>query len=108
MRWFALLVLAGCTSNVLGPAGSSVTLRGRISQSPKQSIAFAPPDKVMEHFDYAPDRQVVVYWAQAPACSGEIEIVGVVKLEQGTTKRPGSTEPYSERVVDVETARCVE
>jgi hypothetical protein len=104
---FALLVLAACTSNVLGPAGSSVTLYGRVSQSPMQSIGFAPPGKVMEYFDYG-DRQVVVYWTKTPLCSGEIEIVGVVKLEQGTTKRPGSTEPYSERVVDVETARCLE
>jgi hypothetical protein len=106
MRWLLLVVAACGGSQSLGPEGSTVTLRGRISDSPKQAFEQGIPGKVVAHFDYATDSKVVIYWTSAPTCPGEIEIMGTVKMESGPNK--GGTKMNHERVVDVFRARCID
>jgi hypothetical protein len=108
-----LLVMVGCSHGAreLGPAGTQVTLRGRISNKPWAHMMTGVPGKQPAYFDHA-DRQTVVYWATAPSCPAEIEITGTVIEARGPSKkRPSSTEPvedFVERSIDVDTVRCVE
>lgn len=106
MRWCLLLVvMSSCGgSQSLGPEGSSVTLRGRISDSPKQAFEQGIPGKVAAHFDHA-GQKTVIYWVEAPSCPGEIEITGTVKIESGWSKARDTR--MQERVVDVHAARCI-
>ena len=108
-----LLVIAGCSHGPreLGPAGTQVTLRGRISDTPWAHMMTSVPGKQPAYFDRG-DRQTVVYWATAPTCPADIEITGTVIEARGPSKkRPSSAEPveeFVERSIDVDTTRCVE
>jgi hypothetical protein len=108
MKWLVLVVFAACAPSTLGPAGSTVTLRGRVSDTPMQAFVQGIPGKTEAFFDYEPGEKIVIYWVSAPACRGEIEITGTVKIESGRSKRQDAVEPMEQRVVDVHSARCVE
>lgn len=101
-----ILAAAACGgAETLGPEGSSVTLRGRVSDTPKQALEQGIPGKIAAHFDHASGK-TVIYWVSAPACPGDIEVTGTVKIESAPAKAGDST--YMEKVIDVRAAGCVE
>jgi hypothetical protein len=125
MSRFALLVaiaaglgLLACShapgARDLGPAGTRVTLRGRVSNKPWQHMMTTIPGKSPEYFDLDDTHQTVIYWATPPTCAGAIEITGTVIEATGPAKRhpsdddAGAPKTFTERSVDVDSARCVE
>jgi hypothetical protein len=107
----AAVLATACGAGELGPAGSRVTLRGRVSDTPWQHMMTSVPGKEPAYFDLDDERQTVVYWTLPPACRGDIEVTGTVIEAKGPGKRPGggqSSEVVVERHVDVATARCVD
>lgn len=105
---FAIVLVACGSAQSLGPEGSTVTLRGRVSDTPMQAFVQGIPGKTEAFFDYGPGEKIVIYWVSAPACRGEIEVTGTVRIESGRTKRQDTVEPMEQRVIDVHSARCVE
>jgi hypothetical protein len=105
--------LLACSSTpTLGPAGSTVRLRGRIATTEAEHMMTNVPGKRPAYFDYAPGKQAVMYWATEVSCPGEILITGTVIDATGPSKRrPSSGEPqtmFTERSIDVATAQCVD
>jgi hypothetical protein len=98
-------------SRELGPVGTRVTVRGTISDKPWAHMMTNVPGKQSEYFDLDAKHQTVIYWAAPITCPGEIEITGTVIEASGPGKRRGDSEPpytFTERSVDVDTARCVD
>ena len=113
VRLLLVVMLAACSGpQTLGPEGSTARLRGRVSDEPMEHMMTNVPGKQPAYFDYAPGKQVVVYWATDPKCKGEIVITGTVIAATGESKRrPSKGEPqemFTERSIDVATASCVD
>jgi hypothetical protein len=94
--------------------GEPITLRGRPSKLVWQHMMTSVPGKRSAYFDLGGGKeQTVVYWKEPPNCAGDIEVTGKVLELRGPSKRPGQPETkvddtYSERHVDVDTARCAD
>lgn len=107
----AALLAGACGASELGPAGTRVTVRGRVSDRPWAHMMTSVPGKQPEYFDLDDERQTVIYWKVPVTCPGDIEITGTVIEARGPGKRPGggqSSDIVVERHVDVATARCVD
>ncbi|MEO8703680.1 MAG: hypothetical protein ABI867_26760 [Kofleriaceae bacterium] len=104
-RGLLVMVVACATPQSLGPVGSTVRLRGTISDTPHQHLEQHVPGKQIAYFDYAPDRQAVLYWATAVACPGTLLVTGTVIAVTGASK--GGDGEVTERSIDVATAECL-
>jgi hypothetical protein len=120
----AVLLLSACgktsTSDPLAPnavttmngahEGQSITLRGRVSTSPNQHLMSGVQDKQETYFDLGGGKeQTVIYWKEAPQCSGEIVVTGKVIAVRGQAKGPKGAESNIEELhVDVASARCLD
>jgi hypothetical protein len=88
-------------------------VRGRVSKTPWQHMITGVPGKTSAYFDLDGGKgQTVVYWKNAPACAGDIEVTGTVLEVRGASKRPGERESKADESVrelqlDVTSTRCL-
>jgi hypothetical protein len=94
--------------------GERITLRGRPSSVIHQHMMTSVPGKTLAYLDLrAGAEQTVIYWKEIPKCSGDVQVTGKVIELRGPKQRPGQLpskvdETYSERQLDVDTARCLD
>lgn len=106
-------VTAATTMNGAKP-GEPITLRGHVATVMWQHMTTGVAGKKLAYFDLRGGKeQTVVYWTETPKCAGDIEVTGKVLELRGPSKRPHEPETkvddsYSERHVDVTSARCVD
>jgi len=88
------------------PVSKSVTLTGKISDRPEQHM-IDPQDNYpyMDYFD-TDSRQYVIYTKEKINCSGDFTLKGNTIEIEGTSKKPGSDEVYTEEQILVNSFEC--
>lgn len=110
---FMLLTATGCNppAKQENPDQSTyvsrtVTLTGKISDRPEQHmIDIQESYPYMDYFD-TESRQYVVYSKEKINCTEEVTIKGKTIEIEGTSKKPGSDEVYTEEQIIAESFEC--
>jgi hypothetical protein len=84
-----------------------ITLTGRISQTPWQHMINIPSSHPFADYMDFDDDQMVVYSKEPIDCPGEVRVEGKYIEIEGTSKRPGSEEVYTELQILVDEFECV-
>lgn len=114
--FFLFLLLLSCsskdyitlkdTSNLNKYVEKRISLKGDISDMPWQHLILYDPDyPYILYFDVNED-QIVIYSKIEIKCKKNLWIFGKVIEVKGTSKRPGSNEPYIEYGILVNTFLC--
>ena len=106
---FILFIFQGCTSqgNQI-VKGADVDLAGKISDTPWQHMIIMPQAyPYANYLDLEDGDQLVIYTKKQVNCTGEIKVNGKVIEAEGTSKRPGSDEKYTEPQILVDRFECI-
>lgn len=105
-----IVIVSGCAQRTTGNIadGDRVELIGKVSNTPWQHLIKKPEGYIfIDYMDFEDD-QLVVYSKEFIECEGEVKIKGTVFQLEGTSKRPGSEEPYNELQIAVDEFECVD
>lgn len=90
-------------------AGKSMELTGTISDTPWQHMIDAPRGyENANYVDFADGDQMVVYSKTPMECEGDVNIKGRYVEIEGTSKRPGSDESYTELQIMADEFECAD
>jgi hypothetical protein len=88
--------------------GKTITVTGRISDTPWQHIIGYEPDHPFSYYFDVGDMQTVIYSESEIQCRSRLRVTGKV-IEVGTkSKKPGSDTDYKEYQILVENKVCIE
>ncbi|MBN1495049.1 hypothetical protein JW911_04960 [Candidatus Peregrinibacteria bacterium] len=85
-----------------------VTLTGKISDIPEQHMINFPEGYLYSDYFDTDKLQYVIYSKEKIACSGEFTLKGSMIEIEGTSKKPGSDEVYTEKQIIVDSYVCTE
>lgn len=98
---FLLLLGAAAASAGAWVPGNTVTVTGRVSKVPGQHLVRAERAADAVYFDVEKGGQIVAYVRGGIGTEGRVRLTGTVVVAEGGSKRPGSTERYTELQLDV-------
>lgn len=103
-----LIVLSGCGAQNQITNGTKAEISGTISDQPWQHMVDFPEEYVfLTYIDYNDGDQIVAYSKEYIECQEAVMLSGEYFLLEGTSKRPGSDEPYSEMQFKVNSYECL-
>lgn len=109
--FITLLIFSGCITTTQDDfsAGSYVDITGKISNTPWQHMVNPPMSHPhAEYMDFDDGGQVVVYSKEIIDCDGKLTVKGEVIEIEGTSKRPGSEEVYTELQLVADKVDCLD
>lgn len=99
----ALLLLLGAAAASAGgwSTGQTVSVTGRVSKVPGQHLIRSERAADAVYFDVDGKGQIVAYVRGGLSTEGRVRLTGTVVSAEGRSKRPGSSERYTELQLDV-------
>ena len=91
-----------------GKIGARVEIVGKISRMPWQHMINPQDDYPSINYLDVPDGgQYVIYSYDQITCTGDVRVSGTIIEVKGKSKRPGSSDAYSELQVVVDSWECI-